>query len=113
MNIHDELQSLIVRLNRRPDKLRLVQGVFQFDLEGAGDTEVLQVRFQNSQAELLQGAPCPADCRLRMSKQTLHGLLNNRVNAVSAYMSGAIKMEGKMLMAFRLQEALKACFQPP
>ncbi|ALS23131.1 MULTISPECIES: SCP2 sterol-binding domain-containing protein [Paenibacillus] len=105
MAIRDELQRLVDRMNGSPEAIRSLNAVYQFHL---ADDNVLQVRFHGGQVSLKEGAPDPADCKLTMTEATLRKLMNRQLNAAAAYMSGDLKVEGKMTVAFRLQEVLKA-----
>ncbi|CAG7657891.1 SCP2 sterol-binding domain-containing protein [Paenibacillus allorhizosphaerae] len=107
MNIRDEIEQIVRRINRKPERIRSLQAVYQFNL---GTGEYFQVKFHGGQAELFDGTPHKADCRIILSEQTFRKLLSNQVNAMTAYMSGALKVEGKLSLAFKLSEVLKACF---
>lgn len=107
MSIRDEVEQVVRRMNGKPERIRSLQAVYQFNL-GAG--QFLQLKFHGGQAELFDGTPHKADCRIILSEQTFRQLLNNQLNAVSAYMTGVLKVEGKLSLAFRLSEVLKACF---
>ncbi|TVY12061.1 SCP2 sterol-binding domain-containing protein [Paenibacillus cremeus] len=105
MSIRDEFEHIIARMNANPDPIRSLQAVYQFKL---GEGQFLQVKFHSGQVELFDGTPLRAECRIILSEQTLRKLINDQLNAVAAYMSGALKVEGKLSLAFKLSEVLKA-----
>lgn len=105
MAIRDELQRLADRMNDSPEPIRSLNAVYQFNLS---EDNIVQVRFHGGQVDLKEGPFYPADCKLTLSEGTLRKLMNRQLNAAAAYMSGDLKLEGKMTVAFRLQEVLKA-----
>ncbi|CAG7629026.1 hypothetical protein PAESOLCIP111_03063 [Paenibacillus solanacearum] len=107
MGIRDEVEQIVQKINGKPERIRSLQAVYQFNL---GNGEFLQVKFHGGQAELFDGTPHKADCRIILSEETFRKLLNNQLNAIAAYMSGALKVEGKLSLAFKLADVLKACF---
>ncbi|MCZ8518980.1 MULTISPECIES: SCP2 sterol-binding domain-containing protein [Paenibacillus] len=105
MVIREEIEKLVDRMNGSPEPIRNLQAVYQFDF---GGENTLQVRFKGGQAELVDGTPYPPDCKLILTEDTMRRLMSRRLNAAAAYMEGKLKMEGKLTVAFRLQEVLKS-----
>ncbi|MDO3679242.1 SCP2 sterol-binding domain-containing protein [Paenibacillus ehimensis] len=105
MAIRDDIERLVARMNANPGPIRTLNAVYQFDF---GEGRLLQVRFHGGQAELADGAPYAADCKLTLSEATLLRLMRKQVNAMQVYTAGELKVEGRLTAAFRLQEVLKA-----
>ncbi|MGF9914422.1 SCP2 sterol-binding domain-containing protein [Paenibacillus ehimensis] len=105
MAIRDDIERLVARMNANPGPIRTLNAVYQFDF---GEGRLLQVRFHGGQAELADGAPNAADCKLTLSEATLLRLMRKQVNAMQVYTAGELKVEGRLTAAFRLQEVLKA-----
>lgn len=50
----------------------------------------------------------PADCRISLSADNLERLMEGRLNATMAYMTGQLKVQGDMTLALQLASALRA-----
>jgi putative sterol carrier protein len=104
MAVIDELQGMADRMNADPEPIRSFQNVYQFNLSESGS---FQVRFRNGSVEVSQGAPDTADCTLILSDANFEKLLRDDLNTTMAFMLGSLKVEGKVGLALKLQEALK------
>jgi putative sterol carrier protein len=103
MNVLDTLQRLADRIMENPEPIRQLHSVYQLQL----DREIIQVRFQGGQVEVVEGTPYHADCILTLSTANLVKLLNSELNAMKAFLAGTLKIGGNLGLAMKLQEVLK------
>ncbi|KOO36467.1 protein dhs-28 [Chrysochromulina tobinii] len=107
-------------LKANPALLKTVNGTFLFHVTGgpekakvawvvdakAGANAVGSVSVANDPA----GAK--ADCEITISDADLLALATGKLNAMSAYMSGKLKVKGKSTLAQKLGELLKKAPEP-
>lgn len=91
------LESAVKALN-----LRLggggIDGSVRFEIEGEGS-----VRIDENGASVDDG---PADCTMAANSETFRGLLEGDVDPTSAFMSGALRVDGDMGLAMKLGSVL-------
>ncbi|GIP20719.1 SCP2 sterol-binding domain-containing protein [Paenibacillus sp. J22TS3] len=104
MGIKEEFMELASEMNERPEPLASLDSVYQFNLKKGG---TYQVHFKNGVVRVLEESDSAADCTLILSEGNLHKLLNNELNTTVAFMTGSLKVEGKLGLALKLQEILK------
>ncbi|MCJ8012360.1 SCP2 sterol-binding domain-containing protein [Paenibacillus sp. KQZ6P-2] len=104
MTIKEELQQLADKMNARPEPIETLNAVYQFNI---GDVGTYQVAFKNAKAVVFEEASGAADCTLTLSEKNFHKLLENDLNTTMAFMTGSLKVEGKIGLALKLQEILK------
>lgn len=100
----EELQRLADRMNADPEPIRSFQNVYQFNLSDRG---MYQVRFQGGTVAVSEGTPDTPECTLMLSEANFLKLIKNDLNTTMAFMMGNLKVDGKMGLALKLQEALK------
>ncbi|MDR9855365.1 SCP2 sterol-binding domain-containing protein [Paenibacillus sp. VCA1] len=104
MSIREELKQLAGRMNARPDEIESLHAVYQFNI---GEFDPIQVVFDNASVEVLEDASETADCTLTLSEKNFRKLLENDLNSTMAFMTGSLKVDGKLGLALKLQEILK------
>ncbi|GAB6989969.1 SCP2 sterol-binding domain-containing protein [Paenibacillus pini] len=104
MAIKDELQQLANIMESSPEPISTLNAVYQFNVK---DDCAYQVSFQEGVVEVAEGVVVPPDCTLILNENNLRKLLNDELNATMAFMTGSLKVEGKMGLALKLQEILK------
>ncbi|GLI07454.1 hypothetical protein YDYSG_34840 [Paenibacillus tyrfis] len=105
MTVKESLQELVERMQANPEPIRPLHYVYQFDLD---ENEPFQVHFDSGTVEVLEGTPHPADCTLKLSASNFVKLLRNDLNTTMAFMLGSLKVDGRVGLALKLQEILKA-----
>ena len=106
MNVVVELKALVEKMNLNPEHIKAEKDrVFQFNLEESGS---LQIVFKNGQVEVIEGATHTPEVTLILNEKNFSKLLNDKLNATMAFMTGSLKVEGKMGLALKLQEIVKA-----
>ncbi|TJY42830.1 SCP2 sterol-binding domain-containing protein [Cohnella pontilimi] len=104
MAVIDELRTVAERMNADPEPIRSFQHVYQFDLSESGS---FQVKFRDGRVEVSEGTPDTPECTLILSDANFEKLLRDDLNTTMAFMLGSLKVEGKLGLALKLQEALK------
>lgn len=105
MTAINELRSFIERVNENPEHIKDEKDrVFQFDLTDAGS---IQVEFKEGRAHLTEEVFKEADVILKLSEKHLLKLLDDDLNTTMAFMTGQLKVDGKMGLALKLQEIVK------
>jgi putative sterol carrier protein len=100
----EELLRLAERMNADPEPIRSFDLVYQFNLSESG---VYQVRFAAGTVTVAQGSPDTPACTLILTDENFGKLLRNDLNTTMAFMLGSLKVDGKVGLALKLQEALK------
>ncbi|MBW1996670.1 MAG: SCP2 sterol-binding domain-containing protein [Deltaproteobacteria bacterium] len=83
-----------------------VKAVFQFDITGPGGGNWC-VTVQDSTCSISEGRHPDPTVTLSMSKETWLGIANKEINPFEAFMSGALRVSGDMLMAQMVPELFK------
>jgi putative sterol carrier protein len=83
-----------------PEKTKGETVSYRFDIDGAGSWKVDVVDGAVTVAEST-GA---ADCAIWMKEETLLRLIDGKQNPATAFMTGKIKVEGRMELALKLQQ---------
>ena len=97
MNALHELKSFIEKVNKHPEHIENEKDrVFQFDLTDAGS---IQVQFKDGRAHLYDEVSTEADVVLKLSEKHLLKLLADDLNTTMAFMTGQLKVDGKMGLA--------------
>lgn len=104
MSIKDELQELADKMNARPEPIEALHAVYRFNI---GDSGIYQVAFENARVVVAEGAEGSADCILTLSEKNFHKLIEDDLNTTMAFMTGSLKVDGKIGLALKLQEILK------
>ncbi|MEK4358048.1 SCP2 sterol-binding domain-containing protein [Paenibacillus sp. FSL M7-1455] len=104
MAIREELRLLADRMNAKPEPIASLYAVYQFNI---GDAAPIQVAFDNAKVKVLDEATESADCTLTLSEKNFRKLLADDLNATMAFMTGSLKIDGKLGLALKLQEVLK------
>ena len=88
--------------------VKKVQGVFQFDVKnGEGKVQSWSLDLKNGTGSLAVGANAKPDITIAVSDQDFQDLAAGKLNGQKAFMSGKIKVKGKMMLATKLDVVLK------
>ena len=105
MSVLTELQQLAEKMNANPEHIENEKDrVFQINLAESGTKQIV---LKNSQVEIVDGAPHEAEVTLFMTDKNFSKLLKDDLNTTVAYMTGGLKIEGKLGLALKLQEIVK------
>jgi putative sterol carrier protein len=82
-----------------PEQARTLNASYRFDIEGAGSWRLES----DGERVVVTESDAPADCVLRADEGTFLGIVEGRQSAMSAYMTGKIRVEGDLGLAMRLR----------
>ena len=96
-DVREFFETLPARVD--PAKTAGVRNSYVFDVEGAGQWTV---RVSDGDVRVNEGAES-ADCTISASEETFRKLVTGQQSAMSAYMSGKLKVQGDMGAAMKLK----------
>lgn len=91
------LDKLHSRFN--PEAAQGMDEVFQFHFNDEGDHHLI---VKDGNLEVVKGEHDDPSVSLKMSTETLKGLMNGDVNGMTAFMTGKIKATGNVMLATQL-----------
>jgi putative sterol carrier protein len=83
-------------------KLAGLDKVVMFDLSGEGGGQ-WTATIADGKIELVEGAAGTPDATFKMKAEHFLGIVNGKINPISAYMQGRVRIEGDMSVAMKLQ----------
>lgn len=101
--LSETMQLIEKEINRNPEPISGLDTVYQFEIDG----EVFQLQLKDNNAEVLQDASSAAQCKLTMSNDNFHKFLAGKLNGMTAYMTGKLKIQGDMTKALKLENIVK------
>ncbi|MHB8075330.1 SCP2 sterol-binding domain-containing protein [Desulfosporosinus fructosivorans] len=105
MSVKTELQALVEKMNANPVHIESEKDrVFQVNLKESGS---LQLVLKGGRAEVFEENLGEPEVTLILSDKNFSKLLKDDLNATMAFMTGSLKVEGKMGLALKLQELVK------
>ncbi|RBP93116.1 putative sterol carrier protein [Cytobacillus firmus] len=105
MAVKDELNQLADKMNADPVHIKDEKNrVFQVDLEESGPIQIL---LKEGKVIVEDGAPHEPEVTLGLSEKNFSKLLKDDLNTTMAFMTGSLKVDGKMGLALKLQEIVK------
>ncbi|MCM3707000.1 MULTISPECIES: SCP2 sterol-binding domain-containing protein [Cytobacillus] len=105
MAVKDELYQLADKMNADPVHIKDEKDrVFQVDLEESGPIQIL---LKGGKVIVEEGASHEPEVILKLSDKNFSKLLKDDLNTTMAFMTGSLKVDGKMGLALKLQEIVK------
>jgi putative sterol carrier protein len=93
------------RLAAKPDVVAKINAVYQFNISGpSGGTWAVDCTAPGG--AVTAGAPASPKCTVAMTDADFVNLVNGKLNAQMAFMSGKLKIQGDMGLAMKLQQIL-------
>ncbi|MET3545007.1 putative sterol carrier protein [Paenibacillus favisporus] len=105
MSVVQELEAMAGKMNEQPGAMDGLHASYHFHIKDTG--KHLQVYFHDGTVRVVEDASDDADCTLTMSESHLRKLLRNDLNTTMAYMTGSLRIDGRLGLALKLQEILK------
>lgn len=93
------------RLQGDPAKLAGTTATYRFSLSGE-DGGTFFVQIEEGSARAGEGDPENAGCTIVMAAPDFKAMVGGQLNAVSAFMSGKLRVQGDMSLAMKLQSVL-------
>lgn len=106
MTMKEIWDELSVTFKENPDPLAGSDVTYAFDLSG-DDGGQYGFKIVGGQAEMLYEGPVNYDCKLNMSVKNFKKLLGGNLNATTAFMTGRLKVDGKIGNALKLESIIK------
>jgi putative sterol carrier protein len=100
--IFNEMQK---RMDTNPAKLAGIKGVFQFDISGA-DPGLYAVTIADGKATVSEGKSASPSVTISMASNDFLEMVEGRLDGITAFMGGKLKVSGDMAMAMQLQALL-------
>ncbi|MBS4192138.1 SCP2 sterol-binding domain-containing protein [Bacillus sp. FJAT-49705] len=105
MPVKEELFQLIEKMNANPEHIENEKDrVFQVNLDESGQ---LQIVIKDGKVSVEEGTLHESEVTLILSDKNFSKLLKDDLNTTIAFMTGGLKVEGKMGLALKLQEIVK------
>jgi putative sterol carrier protein len=105
MTVLEELQTLVQKINQNPEHIIGEKNrIFQINLEESGSFQII---LKDGNVEVIEGNEYDAEVTLSMSEKNFSKLLKDELNTTMAFMTGGLKVEGKIGSALKLQEIVK------
>src|SRR5512136_1573201 len=93
------------RLRAKPDVVAKINAVYQFNISGPGGG-AWSVDCTQPGGRIQAGTAASPKCTVAALDQDFLNIVNGRLNAQMAFMSGKLKIQGDMGLALKLQQIL-------
>jgi putative sterol carrier protein len=93
------------RLSAKPDVVAKINSVYQFNISGPGGGQ-WAVDCTAPGGAVVSGAALAARCTVACTDADFLAIVNGKLNAQMAFMSGKLKIQGDMGLAMKLQQIL-------
>jgi putative sterol carrier protein len=101
--IFTEMQK---RMDANPAKLAGIKAVFQFDIGGA-DPGAYSVAIADGKAAVNEGTSASPDIAITMASNDFAEMVEGKLDGMTAFMGGKLKVKGDPMLAMQLQTLLK------
>ncbi|MRG86533.1 SCP2 sterol-binding domain-containing protein [Salinibacillus xinjiangensis] len=100
-------QEINSALQEDPGRVKGIEAVYQFDLEGE-ESSTYQLVLKGEESYAAEGDAEKSDCTLKMSTDDFKKMVDGNLNGTQAFMSGRLKIKGNMGLALKLQDILSS-----
>lgn len=98
-------KDIPAKLEAKPDVVARINAVYQFDISGAGGGS-WAVDCTAPGGKVTAGKSLAARCTVAVTDQDFLGIVNGKLSAQMAFMSGKLRIQGDMGLAMKLQQIL-------
>lgn len=102
MTIQEIFEGVKARVEANPEKFRHLNASYQFELTGEGGG-IYHAQFAGGMHSLGKGAIANPGCKVSVSAENFQQMLDGKLNATAAFMSGKLRITGDMGLAMKLQ----------
>ncbi len=106
MNTKEIFAEMQKRMDANPDKVSGIKAVFQFEITGA-DPGNYSVAIGGGSAKVMEGLSESPNVTITMDSSDFTDMVEGRLDSVTAFMGGKLKIKGDMMLAMQLQNLLK------
>ncbi len=106
MNTKEIFIEIEKRMDANPGKIAGIKGVFQFEITGA-DPGNYSVTIGDGRAKAVEGISDSANVTISMDSNDFMDMVAGRLDSITAFMGGKLKIAGDMMLAMQLQNLLK------
>ncbi|MDO8644874.1 MAG: SCP2 sterol-binding domain-containing protein [bacterium] len=92
-------------LKKKAEKLSSIKSIFEFQLSG-DNGGTWTVDLTGGEGKVLAGSSGKPDVTVKMSDENFVKLVSGQLNGQMAFMTGKIKVQGKLGLALKLQSIL-------
>jgi putative sterol carrier protein len=100
--IFNEMQK---RMDANPAKLAGMKAVFQFDISGA-DPGIYSIAIADGKAAVSEGTSASSNITITMASNDFADMVEGKLDGITAFMGGKLKVKGDMMLAMQLQSLL-------
>ena len=93
------------KLKAKPDLVTKINAVYQFNISGPGGGQ-WQVDCTQPGGAISAGVAAAPRCTVAATDQDFLAIVNGKMNAQMAFMSGKLRIQGDMGLAMKLQQIL-------
>jgi hypothetical protein len=93
------------KLRAKPDVVAKINAIYQFNISGPGGG-TWSVDCTQAGGRIVPGPSASARCTVSATDQSFLDIVNGKLNAQMAFMSGKLKIQGDMGLAMKLQQIL-------
>jgi putative sterol carrier protein len=101
--IFSEMQK---RMDANPAKLAGIKAVFEFDISGP-DPGTYSVAIADGKAAVNEGTSASPDISITMTCNDFTDMVEGKLDGITAFMGGKLKVKGDPMLAMQLQSLLK------
>lgn len=101
--LNETMQQIEKEINQKPEPISGMDTIYQFEIEG----ETYQLQLKGGQAKVLQETNRDSNCTLIMSQDNFNKFLAGKLNGMTAFMTGKLKIQGDMTKALKLETIVK------
>jgi len=105
MSLKEVFAGLEQKINSDKSKMAGVTATYQFSLSGDGGGEY-NVVFTDGEGKVNEGVADNPNITIKMEASDFVDLVNGKLDAMGAFFTGKLKVEGDMSLAMRLQALL-------
>lgn len=106
MTVEEIWEQIAVKAKENLDLIQGMNATYTFQIND-GEKKEYSLILKDGDAEVKNSAVDPSDCQLSMNEKNFKKLLQGKLNAASAFMTGRLKVKGNIGEALKLEGLLK------